>query len=165
MGCARLFFRFSRAPNGAGGVYGVSATTIGGPDARSASCGVRGYVAIVDDDESVRRATARLISAHSFPVRCYASAREFLDSESDAPACLIVDMRMSGMTGLELLHHLSGSGSTVPVVVMSADDTPGLRHRCELAGASSFLTKPVPVDILLHAINTATAAKDTMTAR
>ena len=112
---------------------------------------------------SVRRATARLISAHSFPVRCYASAREYLDSEG-APACLILDLRMTGMSGLELLHHLNGTGSTVPVIVMTADEAPGLRHRCELAGASSFLTKPVPAELLLNAIYAATAVRKRMTA-
>jgi FixJ family two-component response regulator len=126
---------------------------------------VNGYVAIVDDDESVRRATARLISAHSFAVRCYASARDFLDSESADPACLILDLRMNGITGLELLHRVNGSGSRFPVIVMTADDEPGVRHRCQLAGASSFLTKPVPADMLLNAINAATAAKNRVATR
>ena len=122
-----------------------------------------GYVAIVDDDESVRRALARLITAHSFPVQCYGSAREFLDAENGVPSCLILDLRMNGMTGLELLHHLAGTGSTIPVIVTTADDEPGLKHRCELAGASSFLTKPVIADTLLSAINAATATRERIT--
>lgn len=135
-----------------------------GADDQSVSGHLSGYVAIVDDDDSVRRATARLISAHSFPVRCYASAHEFLESQDGVPACLIVDLRMSGMTGLELLHSLNGTGSMFPVIVMTADDAPGLRHRCELAGASSFLNKPVPAEMLLNAINAATTARDRIAA-
>src|SRR3954469_12783353 len=133
---------------------------MGVADGYSASGGVIGYVAIVDDDESVRRALARLISAHSFPVRCYASADEFLNSENGVPACLILDLRMNGMTGLELLHHLAGTGSKIPVIVTTADDEPGLQHRCKLAGASSFLTKPVVADSLLNAIIAATATRE-----
>jgi FixJ family two-component response regulator len=133
---------------------------------QNASCGVTQHVAIVDDDESVRRAMARLISAHSsFPVRCYASAREFLNSlEDDEPGCLILDSRMPDMTGLELLHHLAGSGSKIPVIVSTADDEPGLRHRCELAGAFDFLTKPAPAAMVMSAVNRATAARSTVAA-
>ena len=115
--------------------------------------GLKTKIAIVDDDKSVRRAMARFLAASSFQVRCYASAHEFLVAlESEKPDCLIVDLRMPGMTGLELLHHLAGSGPSIPTIAVTGDDEPGLRHRCELAGASLFLTKPVPGETLLSAI-------------
>src|SRR4029077_9755440 len=106
------------------------------------------------------RAMARLITAHSFAVRCYSSAREFLNSLEDGePSCLILDLRMPEMTGLELLHHLGGAGRTIPVIVTTADDEPGLRHRCKLAGAFEFLIKPAPVAMLMGAVGTATASR------
>jgi FixJ family two-component response regulator len=119
-------------------------------------------IAIVDDDESVRRAMARLIEAYSsFQVRIYASGREFLDSlKIGVPNCLIVDLRMNDMTGLQLLHSLAGMGLRIPAIVATADDEPGMRHRCKLAGAVAFLVKPVMSDPLLNAIKTAMSATE-----
>jgi FixJ family two-component response regulator len=115
-----------------------------------------GHVAIVDDDPSVRRALARLIGAYAFKPRTYASAREFLDSlASGTPACLLVDLQMDDMTGLELLHRLVGLGLKIPTIVVTAQDEPGMRHRCRLAGATAFLVKPVTGDPLLEAIEAA----------
>jgi len=102
---------------------------------------------------------ARLLAVYAFHVRCYPSAREFLESLQDGtPDCLIVDFRMNGMTGLELLHHLAGTEFRIPDIVITADEEHGLRHRCELAGASGFLTKPVTGDTLLNAIKAAVGA-------
>jgi FixJ family two-component response regulator len=97
----------------------------------------------VDDDEPVRRALGRLLSTYSLPVRAYPSAREFLEFlKTGAPACLILDMQMPDMTGLELLHHLAGAGFTFPVIIMTANEELGLEHKCMLAGAFAFLRKP-----------------------
>jgi FixJ family two-component response regulator len=102
---------------------------------------------------------ARLLAVYGFQARCYLSAREFLESLQDgAPDCLIVDFRMNGMTGLELLHHLAGTEFRIPAIVITADEEHGLRHRCELAGASAFLTKPVTGHALLNAITAAIGA-------
>jgi FixJ family two-component response regulator len=115
-----------------------------------------GAVAIVDDDPSVRRALARLIGAYSFQPRTYSSAREFLDSLNNGPpACLLLDLQMDDMTGLELLHRLVGLGVKIPTIVVTAQDEPGMRHRCRLAGATAFLVKPVTGDPLLEAIEAA----------
>ena len=114
------------------------------------------YVAIVDDDESVRRALGRLLRAHSFEIQTFQSAKDFLDSlKAAVPICLIVDLQMEGMTGLELLHHLAAQAFEIPAVVVTAHDEPGMQHRCELAGASAFLVKPVTRDGLLDAIGAA----------
>jgi len=120
-------------------------------------------IAIVDDDQAVGRAMARLISAHSFRVQWYASARAFLSSlEAETPDCLILDLQMSEMTGLELLTHLSGMGLRIPTIVISAHDEPGLRHRCKLAGAFSSVDKPVTRERLLFEIAGATASAERM---
>jgi len=111
------------------------------------------YVAIVEDDESLRRSVARLLAAYSFEVRTYASAREFLASLQDSqPICLILDLQMNDMTGQELLHHLGGTKLRIPTIIATAHDEPGTRHRCELAGAFAVLFKPLSLDSLLQAI-------------
>jgi FixJ family two-component response regulator len=111
------------------------------------------HIAVVDDDERGRRAVARLLTAHAFQIRCYASALEFVASVEDGrPSCLIVDLEMPGMSGLQLLHHLAGSGLGIPTIVMTGHDKLSLRHRCELAGAQFFLSKPVTPETLLNAI-------------
>ena len=123
-------------------------------------------IAIVDDDESVRRAMARLIGVHSFQVQTYASGHEFLDSlKISVPNCLIVDLTMNDMTGLELLHSLAGMGLRIPTIVVTAVDEPGMRHRCKLAGAIAFLVKPVMGDPLLDAIKTAMSVPERGDAR
>jgi FixJ family two-component response regulator len=119
----------------------------------------RTHTAIIDDHPSVRSAIVRLLATHALPARGYASAQAFLSSlEDETPACLITDMRMKGMTGLELLHRLAGTGLRIPTIVVTADDQPGLRHRCELAGAGAFLLKPLDAQPLLDAIRAVCAA-------
>ena len=111
------------------------------------------YIVIVDDEEPVRRALSRLLSAYSFSIRTYPSGREFLESlKIVVPACLILDLQMPDMTGLEVLHYCTGAGFKFPVIIVSAQDEPGLQHRCELAGAVAFLTKPFAKEPLLGAL-------------
>jgi FixJ family two-component response regulator len=119
-------------------------------------------VAIVDDDESIRRAMTRLIAAYSLRVSAYASAREFLDSlGSEVPACLILDLQMPDMDGLQLLHHLAANGPSIPTIVVTANDEPGIRYRCEMAGAKACLSKPASADLLLGAVQSALAQERT----
>jgi FixJ family two-component response regulator len=119
------------------------------------------YIAIVDDDTSVRRALARLIGAYSFNVQTYQSGRDFLDSlKTYAHSCLIVDLQMEDMTGLELMHRLACMGLRIPTIVVTARDEPGVQHRCEISGAVAFLLKPVTRDLLLKAIKAAMSATD-----
>jgi len=114
------------------------------------------YIAIVDDDESVRRAFARLIRAYSFQAQTYGSGREFLDSLSTSvPACLLVDVHLDDMTGFELLRRLAAMGLKVPAVVITARDEPEVRRDCELCGVAALLVKPVEGLSLLKAIETA----------
>jgi FixJ family two-component response regulator len=115
------------------------------------------YIAIVDDDASVRKALARLVGVFSYRVQTFASVREFLESmKREVPACLIVDLQMEETTGLELQQHLQNTGTQIPTIVLTAHDEPGMQDRCEDAGAFAFLVKPVAKDQLLQAIEAAT---------
>jgi FixJ family two-component response regulator len=118
------------------------------------------HIAVVDDDPSVRKALARLLSVFSYRVQTYASVAEFLQSlKVNIPACLIVDLQMEGMTGLELQHHLRISGPRIPTIVVTAHEEPGLQDRCKDAGAAAVLLKPVAKDQLLAAIEATTRAR------
>lgn len=117
------------------------------------------HIAVVDDDPSVRKALARLLSVFSYRVQTYGSVAEFLQSlKVDVPSCLIVDLQMEGTTGLELQHHLRTSGPRIPTIVVTAHEEPGLQDRCKDAGAAAVLLKPVAKDQLLAAIEAITRA-------
>lgn len=113
------------------------------------------YVAIVDDDASVRKALARLLVASALNTRTYASAQEFFGSlKIEIPACLIVDLQMPDMTGLELHGELLRTGIAIPTIVTTAHDDAGCRERCSLTGAT-YLLKPFDQALLIGAINRA----------
>jgi len=113
-------------------------------------------IAIVDDEASVRKALARLLSASALNSRTYASAREFLDSlASDVPECLIVDLQMPEMTGLELQGELLRAGVKIPTIVITAHNEESFREQCRAAGAAAYLLKPLDEATLIAAINTA----------
>jgi len=116
---------------------------------------VQTEIAIVDDDATLRASLARLLTACSYSVRSYGSAREFLDSGIQIPDCLILDHHMEEMTGVELLYHLALSGIRIPTVVLTGHDSPESRESFQHAGAVNFLVKPVTPDQLLRAIETA----------
>ena len=108
---------------------------------------------IVDDDESVRRAMKRLISSMDMDVKAFASGREFLDSEyRNHNACLIVDVKMPGMSGMELKKKLVAKGSQLPVVFITAYDTEEIRSEAKKAGAAGYFRKPVDDQALLDSI-------------
>jgi FixJ family two-component response regulator len=114
------------------------------------------WIAIVDDDPSVLKALARLLKARAFETRTYTSARDFLKVLPDgAPECLIVDLQMPEMTGLELQRHLTRNGIQIPTIVITAHNEAGARERCESAGAVAFLSKPLQDTSLLAAIDDA----------
>ena len=114
------------------------------------------YIALVDDDEPLRRALSRLIAASSFQVRTYRSGRELLNSLcAGTPACLILDVQMLEMTGLEIAQHLTDMGMRIPTIFLTARDEPSVRASCEAVGGIAFLVKPVMCDLLLDSINSA----------
>jgi FixJ family two-component response regulator len=112
------------------------------------------WIAIVDDDPSVLNALARLLRTRGLESRTFTSAREFLTALSDGlPECLIVDLQMPEMDGLELHRRLTLSGVRIPAIVITAHNEPDARERCAAAGAFAFLAKPLQDTSLFAAID------------
>ena len=117
---------------------------------------IQNLIAIVDDDPAVLKALARVLTARALQPRTFGSAREFLASlTNELPECLIADLQMPEMTGLELQHNLNREGIRIPTIIITAHDETGIRKRCEAAGAVAFLAKPVQDTALLAAIDAA----------
>lgn len=113
-------------------------------------------VAIVDDDPSVLKALARLVGTRSFAARTFQSGAEFLASLAGGrPDCLILDLQMPGMTGLEVQQHLARKGIRIPTIIITAHGDSEMRSRCESAGAVAYLLKPISSCSLFAAIETA----------
>jgi FixJ family two-component response regulator len=111
-------------------------------------------IAIVEDDASVREALQGLLEAFGFAAEVFSSAEEFLRSvRLNDTACLITDVRLPGMSGLQLQDRLSVSGSRIPIIVITA--FPGDDRRALAAGAICFLRKPVIKEDLLTCIRLA----------
>lgn len=118
----------------------------------------RPLVAIVDDDEAAREAVAALVRSLGFMAAEFPSAAAFLQSSRRAQtACLIVDMRMPGMTGLELHQHLLNGGTPVPTIIMTAHAVEGVRSSALDAGVCCYLPKPLEPWELLACIRSALA--------
>src|SRR5258705_921646 len=110
-------------------------------------------ISIVDDDESVREAIRSLMDSVGFGTEVFSSAEDFLNSgRLHVTGCLIVDVRMRGMSGLDLQRHLNATDSCVPIVFISANDDDSVRVRALDAGAVDFLKKPFSEEALLRAI-------------
>jgi|SRR5580765_3778613 len=113
-------------------------------------------VSIVDDDESLRRAVRNLLMSVGFPVETFASAEAFLASaHREDTGCLVVDLRMPGMSGLDLLTRLAATRSGIPAVILTAHGDDEARRRTMQAGAIAFLDKPFRADALLDAVRSA----------
>ena len=115
-------------------------------------------VSIVDDDESLRRSVKNLLTSVGFQVETFASAEAFLQSAHRADTrCVVLDLRMPGMSGLDLLMHLAATGSPIPVVILTAHSDDEARRRMLQAGAVAFLGKPFHGEALLGAVRKALA--------
>jgi FixJ family two-component response regulator len=111
------------------------------------------WIAIVDDDPFVLRALARLLRTRALHPRTFESAEDFLEAISEGlPQCMIVDLQMPEMGGLELQQHLSREGIDIPTIVITAHGDVQARERCIAAGAVAFLTKPLQEASLFAAI-------------
>jgi FixJ family two-component response regulator len=111
---------------------------------------------IIDDDESVRRALGRLIQSAGLNVETFATAEEFLQyPERPEPGCLILDLHLPGLCGLELQERLKAEGRCVPLVFISGDTDERARARALRAGAVAFLHKPFEEQELLGAVRRA----------
>jgi len=122
----------------------------------------RPLIAIVDDDASVCRALSRLIRSARMDAETFNSAGEFMeDGENHEPDCLILDIQMPGMTGLELGDQLAARKSRVPVIFITAHDAPAAREAASASGAAAYLTKPVEDQLLLDTIGKAMKKRGT----
>jgi FixJ family two-component response regulator len=110
-------------------------------------------VHVVDDDEAVRDSMQALLESFGLDVRAYASAREFLLTSPAQPCgCMLLDLHMPGMSGLELLDILRARGSKLPIIAMTGRSDSGLKERVVRAGAMALLDKPVADNTLLSSL-------------
>ena len=122
--------------------------------------GQRPLVAVVDDEEAIRKSLRRLLTASDLDTATFASGQDFLDSLSERrPDCLVLDLQMPGMTGFDLQHVMRMSSVPVPIVIITAHDEPDLRARCLAGGAFAYLCKPVNDETLLDTIARAIASR------
>lgn len=117
---------------------------------------LKSFVFIVDDDVSVRRSTERLMRSAGLEVRSFPSAREFLNRPaSERPACLVLDVRMPGLSGMDLQVELTQAGIRIPIIFITAHGDIPTSVSAMKAGASEFLTKPFRSSTLLEAVRRA----------
>ncbi len=113
----------------------------------------RTVVAVVDDDPSMLKGLARLLTAYGFEPAAYPSAEAFLQCpDADRAACLVLDIHLRGMSGVELRRRLTRAGSTLPVIFMTAVDDEPSRTAADEAGCVAYLRKPFPAGLLMGAI-------------
>jgi len=110
-------------------------------------------IAVIDDDQSMARMLSRVIKAEGFEVERFCSAEEFLNSDSLRQFdCLILDMNLPGMSGIDLQRQLNDSGVEIPIVFISGQAEEATRQYALAAGAAGFFSKPFSIDSLLTSI-------------
>ena len=125
-----------------------------------ATCGHT--IAVVDDDPSVRKALARLLSVFGYRAELFASAEAFLDAApASAALCLLVDIKLGAMSGLDLARRLAADGFDLPIVFMTGSEKDVVRLQCLDFGCVAFLQKPIPEARLMDAVARAVGAKIT----
>jgi len=107
------------------------------------------FIAVVDDDASLRRSLANLLGSVGLSTRTFASAEQFLTAVASDVACVVLDLRLPGMSGLELAHALRAEWPGLPVLVLSAQSDASMRRRCLEAGVAAVLAKPFVPDELV----------------
>ena len=113
----------------------------------------KNLISLVDDDESIRRTTTLLIQSFGFQAAAFESAESLLKSRQlQETSCLIVDVQMPGMNGLQLQRHLAASGYKIPIIFITAYDNKESRQQAMQAGAVAFLSKPFNDELLLETI-------------
>ncbi len=126
----------------------------------------KAIVHVIDDDEAIRQSLAFLLQAAKLEVKTYGSAMAFLDALPDAAAsCVITDIRMPGMSGVELLRRLKELKIAVPVIVITGHGDVALAVEAMKAGAVDFLEKPFDDDVLLASVQSALKRQDGETKR
>jgi FixJ family two-component response regulator len=121
----------------------------------------KNLISVVDDDESIRRTTTFLIESFGFRAAAFESAESFLKSvQLHDTSCLLVDVQMPGMNGLELQSELTAAGRGIPIIFITAYENRDARRQAIEAGAVAFLAKPFNDEELLRAVRLALAARD-----
>jgi len=116
----------------------------------------KSLIAVVDDDQSVRQALENLISSVGFEVKLFASAEDFLDSDTTLQTdCAILDVRLPGISGVELQRRLAADEQSIPVIIITAQGDDKTQDEAVAAGAIAFLNKPVKEEVLLAALQPA----------
>ena len=124
------------------------------------------YVAVVDDDESVCRSFGRLLRAEGMQPVTYPSAEAFLaDTKRPRFDCLVFDIQLHGMSGIELHQQLNASGSTTPVIYITAHDEPATHQEAQAAGCAAYFRKTASGEAVLQAIRRAIPQEDSDSAR
>lgn len=127
---------------------------------------IKPLVQVVDDDAAMRDSMRLLLTSMDMEVACYATAHEFLDAPaSTKPGCILLDLRMPNMSGLELQRVFSARNQTKPVIFLSGHADVDVSVRAMHQGAAEFLTKPVSDEVLLEKINTAIEQSKTQRAQ
>lgn len=120
----------------------------------------RPFIAVVDDEESVRKALVRLLRVSQMDVEGFASGQTFLASLAHRrPDCLVLDLHMAGLTGRDVQRQLAAQQIHIPVIIITAHDEPLLQEQCLNDGAVAYLRKPLRGDILLRSIHAAIAPR------
>jgi FixJ family two-component response regulator len=113
-------------------------------------------ISVVDDDQSVREATTSLLKSNGFRAEVFSSAEDFLASRYlNETKCLVLDVQMPGMNGLELQRRLTYENRSIPIIFISAHINQEVRKQAARSGAVDFLPKPFSEEALLRAIRTA----------
>jgi FixJ family two-component response regulator len=116
-------------------------------------------VSIVDDDESVREGLMGLMQSHGYDAKAFSSAADFLAADG-CEDCLVVDIHMPGMTGLELCSHMAHENCDTPIIMITARHDEGLRKRALNSGAHCYLVKPLGEERLLECVRSAIKDRD-----
>lgn len=110
-------------------------------------------ISVVDDDELVRNAMVRLLRIAGFTARGFPSGQVFLESWlTERPDCLIIDLQMPGMSGVEVLRALNSADANLPTIIITAHDEPATREECKRQGVVAYVRKPVDDSVLLAAL-------------
>jgi FixJ family two-component response regulator len=120
---------------------------------------------VVDDDQGFLRGIERLLAVHGLTVRTFSSVDEFhAQADPDEAACLILDIHLGDVSGIDLMHELRQSGTTTPIVLITANDNEQVRRAALASGSSAFLQKPVSAKVLMEAVRNVVGPEFTFTA-
>ncbi len=119
---------------------------------------IKSIISIIDDDESLQAALIEVVTSHGYDSLGFQSAEAFLASGAiDSFSCVVTDVHLPGMSGIQLKHNLTALNYSVPVIMITARTEPGLEESARAAGAICFLRKPFEAEVLIDCIEEATS--------